>query len=238
MSSGAKPVDQRVARGDATREQMLSAAREVLAAEGYQGASTRAVAERAGVQLSLVHYHFGGKRGLLAAVLEYENERLLERQQQLYAKEEPLADKWRTACAYLQEDLRSGYVRILWELWAAGLTDEDLAHRWREAMAGWRLLLENVVERWAADRDVVLPMPPRAIATLVANTFQGAEVEILAGVAEDEAPHYDALEAVATVIEGLDADGQSKESSTGRSARPSRQRAAKIAAPRPPVKSE
>ena len=204
MSSRAKRVDQRVARGDATREQILTAAREVLAVDGYPGATTRAVADRAGVQLSLVHYHFGGKRGLLAAVLEFENERLLARQQQLYAKEEPLADKWRTACAYLHEDLRSGYVRILWELWAAGLTDDELAHRWREAMAEWRSLLERVVGDWAAATRVTLPMSPAAVATLVANAFQGAEVEILAGVSEEEAPHFEALEVIADLIARLE----------------------------------
>ena len=204
MSTAAKS-DRRVARGDATRNQILEAARHVLAADGYGGTSTRAVAERAGVQLSLVHYHFGGKRGLLAAVLEYENERLIGRQRELFAKEEPLADKWRTACAYLQEDLRSGYVRILWELWAAGLTDEDLAKRWRDALASWRLLLEEVAAQWAASVGLELPMPPRALATLVANVFQGAEVEILAGVSEEEAPHYEALEAVGGLIERLEA---------------------------------
>jgi AcrR family transcriptional regulator len=238
MSSPAKSADQRVARGDATRSQIVSAARDVLAADGFSGASTRAVADRAGVQLSLVHYHFGGKSGLLAAVLEAENERLLERQERLFAGPEPLAAKWRTACEYLREDLRSGYVRILWELWAAGLTDGDLARLWRDAMAGWRLLLERVVEQWAADRAIVLPMPPRAIATLVANTFQGAEVEILAGVSEDEVPHHEALEAVAVLIERLEAGDQSQESRTGKSARASRQRAAKSAAPMPPVKRE
>jgi AcrR family transcriptional regulator len=205
MSSGSKTADQRVARGDATRGQILAAAREVLAADGYSGASTRAVADRAGVQLSLVHYHFGGKQGLLAAVLAHENERLLARQQKLFATDEPLADKWRTACAYLRQDLRSGYVRILWELWAAGLTDDDLGQRWREAMGEWRSLLERVVEQWAAQTNVVLPMPAAAIATLVANVFQGAEVEILAGVSEEEAPHYEALEAVGTLIARLEA---------------------------------
>jgi AcrR family transcriptional regulator len=215
MSSTPKTADQRVVRGDATRSQILAAAREVLAADGYTGASTRAVAERAGVQLSLVHYHFGGKPGLLAAVLAHENERLLARQQKLYAKEEPLAEKWRTACAYLRQDLRSGYVRILWELWTAGLTDADLAQQWREAMVAWRSLLERVVDEWAAETRIELPMSAAAIATLVANAFQGAEVEILAGVSEREAPHFEALEAVAALIERLEADGQSKESSTG-----------------------
>jgi AcrR family transcriptional regulator len=173
----------------------------VLAAHGYAGTSTRAVAEEAGVQLSLVHYHFGGKRGLLAAVLEEENERLLERQQALFEGPGPLSDKWRTACAYLREDMGSGYVRILWELWSVGLTDETLARRWRDAMAAWRTLLEGVAKRWAAESGVELPLSARALATLVANAFQGAEIEILAGVPEEDAPHLEALEACADLIE-------------------------------------
>jgi AcrR family transcriptional regulator len=197
-------LDQRVARGEATRILILDAAREVLGESGFAATTTRAVAERAGVQFSLVHYHFGGKRQLLAAVLARENERLLARQQALYAGPEPLAEKWRTACAYLREDLRSGYVRILWELWAAGLADEELARRWREQMGGWRGLLEDVAVRWADETGVELPLSPRAIATLVANAFQGAEVEILAGVGEEDAPHYEALEACAGLIERLE----------------------------------
>src|SRR3712207_8077920 len=55
--------------------------------------------------------------------------RLLERQQAMFSDGRPFADQWRTACAYLREDVRSGYVRILWELWAAGLADADLADR-------------------------------------------------------------------------------------------------------------
>jgi AcrR family transcriptional regulator len=205
VSTPAKKLDQRVVRGDATRAQILEAAREMLRHEGYAATTMRAVAERAGVQLSLVHYHFGGKRQLLVAVLEHENARLLERQQELYTGREPLAEKWRTACGYLQEDLRSGYVRILWELWAAGLADDELAQRWRETMAGWRALLEEVATRWSDEAGVELPIPPRAVATLVANAFQGAEVELLAGVSEEEAPHYEALEAVAGLIERLEA---------------------------------
>ena len=197
-------VDQRVARGDATRAQILNAARELLREDGYAGATTRAVADRAAVRLSLVHYHFGGKGPLLAALLEEENARLLARQRALYESDEPLAEKWRSACGYLREDLGSGYVRILWELWAAGLADEELARRWREAMSGWRDLLTSVIASWAAEAGVELPMSPRALATLVANAFQGAEVELLAGVTEDEAPHFEALEVVASLVERLE----------------------------------
>jgi AcrR family transcriptional regulator len=200
-SAPTERLDLRRARGDDTRALILDAARDALALDGYAKTTTRAIAERAGVQLSLVHYHFRTKQQLLAAVLARENERLLERQRALYASPEPLATKWRTACAYLREDLGTGYVRILWELWAVGLADEELAARWREAIAGWRDLLTQVAEEWEAEHELVLPISPRALATLVANAFLGAEAEILAGVGEDEAPHLEALESIAQLIE-------------------------------------
>jgi AcrR family transcriptional regulator len=201
VSSAPEKLDLRRARGEDTRALILDAARDALARDGYTKTTTRAIAERAGVQLSLVHYHFRTKQQLLAAVLARENERLLERQRALYAAPEPLAAKWTTACAYLREDLRTGYVRILWELWAVGLADEELAARWREALAGWRDLLTEVAERWEEDHGIDLPISPRALATLVGNAFLGAEAEILAGVSENDAPHLEALESVAQLIE-------------------------------------
>ena len=197
--------DRRSVRGDATKELILEAARESLREQGYSGTSIRAVAERAGVQLSLVHYHFGSKQAVLVAVLERENEKLLERQQALFSSPGPLSAKWRAACRFLEDDLESGYVRILWELWAAGLADEELAARWRGATAGWRRLMADVVEEWSREVGLELPISATAVATLVANLFQGLEVEILAGVSEDEAPHLEVLEAVAQLIERIEA---------------------------------
>jgi AcrR family transcriptional regulator len=201
VSRAPEKLDLRRARGDDTRGLILDAARDALAGDGYTKTTTRAIAERAGVQLSLVHYHFRTKQQLLAAVLSRENERLLERQRALYASPEPLATKWKTACGYLREDLRTGYVRILWELWAIGLAEEELAARWREAVAGWRDLLTEVATQWEAEHELDLPISPRALATLVANAFLGAEAEILAGVTEEEAPHLEALESCARLIE-------------------------------------
>ena len=97
--------------------------------------------------------------------------------------------------------MRSGYVRILWELWAVGLSEAELAATWREAIAGWRALLTRVATEWSAGLAVPLPVSPQVLVTLVANAFQGAEAEILAGVTEDEAPHLEALESVAELIE-------------------------------------
>lgn len=208
MSSDPVPTsDGRARRGETTRSRIVDAAREVLLEHGYGGTSTRAVADEAGVRLSLVHYHFGGKQGLMLEVLERENELLLERQRALYAVPGPLAEKWRTACDFLGDDIRSGYVRVLWELWAAGLADESLAAGWRSAMAEWRRLLESVFATWAEDLDLELPLPPRALATLISNLFQGIEIELLAGVPKQDAPHAEVLEALGALIERAEANG-------------------------------
>lgn len=192
--------DRRLARGRSTRAQLLTAATDVLRERGYAATSMRAVADRAGAQLSLVHYHFGSKQGLLVAVLDELTGELLERQQAMFTDGRPFVEQWLTACDYLREDVHSGYVRILWELWAAGLADEELAERWRATQRGWRQLIEARLERWQDEAQVELPMSPRALTTLIANLFEGAETEILAGVPENEAPHLEALEACAHLI--------------------------------------
>jgi AcrR family transcriptional regulator len=192
--------DLRVAQGQSTRALLLAAATDLLREEGYAATSTRAVAERAGARLSLVHYHFGSKRSLLLAVLEDLNERLLNRQQAMFSDGRSFAEQWHSACDYLREDIDSGYVRILWELWAAGLADPELAERWRAIQRRWRDLIEARLERLQTERGAELPMRPRALAALIGNLFEGAEVEILAGVTEDETPHLEALEACAALI--------------------------------------
>ena len=201
MSSAAE-TDRRALKGQATRERLIEAAREVLVTHGHAGTSTRAVAEAAGVNLSQVHYHFGGRQGLLIEVLRRENEALLARQNALFAAPGPLSEKWRLACDFLEDDLDSGYVRVLWELWAAGLTDPELAAGWRDAVSGWRDLLEGVFAAWSEDVGLELPITPRVMTTLVANIFYGMEVDLLAGL---EAPHREVLDAIGALIERAEA---------------------------------
>ena len=205
--SNEQPEDQRVARGKQTREQLLEAATAVLREGGYGALSTRALADRAGVRVSLVHYHFGSKAGLMEAVLEHLTDGLLERQQAMWEDGRSFADQWRTACEYLRDDVDSGYVRTLWEIWAAGLADPALAARWRETQRGWRDLIVERLERWQREAGVDLPMPARALATLIGNLFEGAETEILAGVEPADAPHLEALDAVGDLIERMERAG-------------------------------
>ncbi len=57
-------------RGDQTRESLIDAAVEVFGRDGFRAASTRSIADLAGVNQALIGYHFGGKPGLYIAVFE------------------------------------------------------------------------------------------------------------------------------------------------------------------------
>ena len=54
-----------------TKLALIRAAGEMFADHGYDGVSTRAIAEKAGVNLGGIHYHFGGKERLYIATFEY-----------------------------------------------------------------------------------------------------------------------------------------------------------------------
>jgi AcrR family transcriptional regulator len=54
--------------GSETREQLLAAAERLFAERGFAGVSVRVIASEAGVNWSLVGYHFRSKEGLLAEV--------------------------------------------------------------------------------------------------------------------------------------------------------------------------
>src|ERR1044072_5125636 len=69
-----EPTWRRRGRGRAaqdTRTALIEAARAVFAENGYDGATVRAIATRAGVDAAMVNHWFGGKEGLFAqAVLK------------------------------------------------------------------------------------------------------------------------------------------------------------------------
>lgn len=193
------------AGSEQTRTELLDAAVECLAERGLAQLSTRAIAERAGVPVSQIHYHFGGKDGLLLGVLEHQNQRLLARQQSMYAADVPLSKRWAQACDYLEEDLASGYVRVLQELIAVGWSDAAVARRVGQQLAAWADLLTSVSEEAAADlgfREIT----PRQVAVLVGCAFLGAEELELLGLG-DRIESVEALRAVGGLIARLEEGG-------------------------------
>ena len=187
-----------------TRASILEAAKQALLDSGYSGLSTRKIAVAAGVPLSQIHYHFGSKQGLVLEVLEEENRKLLNRQKGMYASDMPLWKQWEQACDYLEDDLDSGYVRVLQELMAAGRSNPEIAVAVKTMLHNWYLLLAEVAER-AADRIGGLGPFTSAEAGFVAGSpFLGAEAMILLGITEEEVPIRSALRKFGEVLRRLE----------------------------------
>ncbi len=191
------------ARGE-TRAQLLAAARACLLQEGYARFSTRRVADLAGVPLSQISYHFGSKGGLVLALLEADNHRLLQRQAATFAEPIPLSARWERACDHLEEDLASGYVRVLQEMIAAGWSDPEVARAVRANLQGWHDLLTGLAEEAAQRFGGLGPFTAAEVAALVGTAFLGSEALILLGHEGATVPARQALRRVAAMIRAVE----------------------------------
>jgi len=187
-----------------TREAIVEAARARLLADGHARLSTRKVADHAGVPVSQLHYHFGSKQGLLLAVLEAENRRLLDRQSRMYSAERPLWQRYEQACDFLEEDLDSGYVRVLQEMIAAGWSNSEIAAKVRAMQQGWYDLLTDVATEAQARYGSLGPFTPAELAALIGCAFIGAEAELLVGFDRHTLPIRAALRRVGHVIRAFE----------------------------------
>jgi len=189
----------------ATREALLEAAKQVLRDRGYAALSTREVAAEAGVPLSQIHYHFGSKQGLVLALFEYLDAQLLDRQQAMYGDPSlSLADQWDRACAYLDEDLASGYVRVMQELAAAGWAGPAVGEAVRKSLEHWLGLVIELARRFERQFGRLGPFTPEEVGALVANAFMGAESLVLTGLESPAIPLRDSLRRVGALIRTLE----------------------------------
>jgi AcrR family transcriptional regulator len=166
------------------RERIIAATRSRLLADGYAGLSTRRVADEAGVPLSQIHYHFGGKQDMVLALLGDENERLVVRQRQMYGTDVPLWRRYDEACDLLDRDVDSGYVRVLQEMIAAGWSDPVVGEQVISLLKAWFDTLVEVAREAERRFGSLGPFGAEEVAGLVGLAFIGGESVILLGDAE------------------------------------------------------
>ncbi len=105
--------------GDATRKAFLDAAEELLVSSGAAAITTRKVAERAGVNQALVHYHFGTIEELLVAALERVSVQVKERSQEIYRTDGHFMDGW---FEEMEAAITSDFERGWGKVWLENLT--------------------------------------------------------------------------------------------------------------------
>ena len=190
-----------LAKKPETSVTLLEAAKKVLRQSGYAGLSTRDVAAAAGVPLSQIHYHFGSKQGLVMALFEYLNAQLLDRQNALFGDSKlKFSERWDRACDYLDDDIASGYVRVLQELIAASWADAGVAKVVRAAGMGWIDLIVGMAREAERKLGGLGPLTPEEVGALAANAFIGAESLFLLGLEKRGTPVRQALRRIGALI--------------------------------------
>ena len=184
-----------------TSTTLLEAAKKVLRQNGHSGLSTRDVAAVAGVPLSQIHYHFGSKQGLMLALFDYLNAQLLDRQNALFQDSGlTLSQQWDRACDYLDDDIESGYVRVLQELIAASWSDPEVAEVVRAGLLVWFDLLTGLARQAERELGGLGPFTAAEIGALIGSAFIGGESLYLLGAEKKGAPVRAALRRIGDAI--------------------------------------
>jgi AcrR family transcriptional regulator len=186
-----------------TVQAFLDAAERLLISDGYAGVSVRRLAEEAGANHGLVHYYFGSMEELFLRVLERFTERLIRRQQTMYAADTPFIEKWRAAMRYLDEDMQAGYPKVWLELQAMAWNRPEMRERVARVNAEWRAVLTEAFSRGMKDYGLDRRgFPLEAVVSLVISFNEGMMLERLSGISEG---HDELLVAIGRWLETLEA---------------------------------
>jgi AcrR family transcriptional regulator len=201
--------------GATTRTLILQAARRCLCEQGYARLNVRDIARDAGVNHALISYHFHGKQQLVLAVLDDVNRQLLERQARLYEDSAKASDKWQQACDFYEEDLQSGFVRLLMELMGASFHDAELRREFVPRLLAWHKVLEGAVSGFLETAGLDLPVSAQAITAWIGWFWTGMEASMTLGITEEQGHHREALAAVATLLQRVEGRTTTRPQRTG-----------------------
>jgi AcrR family transcriptional regulator len=198
-------ADEKKKKSANTKAELLQAAHDVLIEHGFSGLSTRRVADLVGAPMSQIQYHFGSKESMILALFEGMNARLIVRQMALFEDSSlTVSEQWNKACDFLDEDMASGYVRILQELIAAGWSNPTIGKAVSKGLDGWTELLTEAAVRAERELGSFAPFAPSDIAALVSVAYLGAETQILLGREGETLPIRRALRRIGDMIQSLE----------------------------------
>ncbi len=165
------PVATQGERRADTRQRLLDAAAELFAERGIEASSVDAIAERAERTSGAIYDHFGGKPGMLFALLEGwvddVSVAIVAELATATSLDERLASLWRNVSDPPTGDGR--WIALEHELWSyAARNDEARAHLARRYRAAWAGV-DDAVADWGPDdaRSADAPVGPALIGLLL-----------------------------------------------------------------------
>ena len=189
----------RAERGDATRNALLRAGRELFAERGFAAVGTEEIVARAGVTRGALYHHFADKRDLFRTVHEELEQSLVAG---IGARIGGIEDPWKLMVAgvraFLDACVDPAVMRI-------ALLDAPAVlgwAEWREIDARYGLGLVSLALQDAMDRGVLEPRPVRPLAHLLMGAM--SEAAMLIANANDPAAARDEVVApLFALVDGL-----------------------------------
>ncbi|PPK67079.1 TetR family transcriptional regulator [Actinokineospora auranticolor] len=186
-----------------TRQRLIDGAVATIRDHGITGASARAIAAAAGVNQSLIFYHFGSVHQLLRETCMVATRSRVA----LFAERLDSVTDLRELLA-LGRDLHTaerdaGNVTILAQLLAGAQADAELAESTAAALLLWITPVERALERLLADSPVAEVLDTAGLARAVCAGFVGLELFEGVDAAGAEAA-LDALDRMAVLLEVMD----------------------------------
>jgi hypothetical protein len=118
----------------------------------------------------------------------------------MYAEDAPLWQRYERACDFLEDDLDSGYVRVLQEMIAAGWSNPEIADAVRDLLGGWFSLLNKVAAEAEQRYGPLGPFTAEELGTVVGSAFVGSEALLLLGLDRQVLPIRSALRRIGVLI--------------------------------------
>ncbi len=160
----------------ATRHTLVEAAIETLRAEGFAGASARAIAGRAGCNQGLVFYHFGSVANLLLAALDAVSADRLERYGAAIEHVTSPQELTEVAAAIFREDLDAGYVTVLVEMIAGASSTPGLGAEVAARIAPWTQFAQRAIDTTLRGSALGTFIPSADVAYCVVALYLGLEM--------------------------------------------------------------
>lgn len=152
-----------------SRSRLIAAAGAVLGEHGWVGATSRRIAARAGLNLSLITYYFSGLDGLLLAAVRDATRRVAERTAEVM-QDGDLVALAETALRLVDDPKVRPALQVLTEASVQASRDADIAAEIQRYLLSFRASLHGPVAR-ALGRDE--PALVAAAAALLAAALDG-----------------------------------------------------------------
>ena len=169
-----------------TRLALIGAAIETLKADGFAGASARAIAGRAGCNQGLVFYHFGSVVNLLLAALDAVSAARLEHYGDSVSGVDSISGLVDAAAAIFEEDLNAGHITVLVEMIGGASSSPGLGAEVAKRIAPWTQFAQRSVDASIAGSPFDSVIPSGDLALAIVALYMG--LEMLSHLDGDRAP--------------------------------------------------